>query len=139
MDTSENLAFGLFTRDLPPPGKPTRELPLVSIVMFVRNRAVTVRRAIESVLTQNYPNIQLVVQDGVSTDGTLEILKSYGPKIDLVSERDAGVHDAFWRALQRVDGEIIGTCLSDEQLTPGAIKRGVDELLAAPKVAAVTG
>ena len=141
MSTTRNreLAFELFTRNSLPRADARQDEPLVSIVMFVRNRATTVRRAIESVLTQNYPNIQLVVQDGVSTDGTLEVLKSYGSKIDLVSEPDAGVHDAFWRALRRVNGEIIGTCLSDEQLTPGAIKRGVDELLAAPKAGAVTG
>lgn len=132
------LAFKLLSGDSGPPSRP-QEKPLVSIVLFVRNRTATIRRAIESVLNQDYPNIQLVVQDGASTDGTLEILKSYGSKIDLVSESDSGVHDGFWRALQRVKGEVIGTCLSDEQLTPGAIKRGVDELLAAPEVAAITG
>ena len=117
----------------------SNDQPLVSIVLFVRNRVQTVRRAVDSVLRQGYPNLQLVVQDGASTDGTLDILKSYGSSVDLVSEPDAGVHDGFWRALQRVRGEIIGTCLSDEQLTPGAIRRGVKELLDAPEVAAITG
>jgi glycosyltransferase involved in cell wall biosynthesis len=112
---------------------------LVSIVLFVRNRAQTVRRAVESVLNQDYDNIQLVVQDGASTDGTLEILRSFGSRIDLASEPDAGVHDAFWRALRRVKGEIVGTCLSDEQLTPGAITRGVNELLKSPDAGAITG
>ena len=123
----------------PVEGVGSSELPLVSIIMFVRNRAQTVRRALESVFRQGYPNLQLVVQDGASTDGTLDILKSYGTRIDLVSEPDAGVHDGFWRALQRVKGEIVGTCLSDEQLTPGAISRGVKELRDAPAAAAVTG
>ncbi len=113
--------------------------PLVSIVLFVRNRAATVGRAIESVLGQDYPNVELVVQDGASTVGTLELLRAYGSKINLVSEPDAGVHDGFWRALQRVNGAIVGTCLSDEQLTPGAISRAVAELLAAPGAGAVTG
>jgi glycosyltransferase involved in cell wall biosynthesis len=118
---------------------PAQELPLVSIIMFVRDRAEAVRRAIDSVLSQDYPHIHFVIQDAVSTDGTLEILKSYGDRIDLVSERDTGVHDGFWRALQRVKGEIIGQVASDEQLMPGAIRRGVQELLAAPEAGAITG
>ena len=120
-------------------GRHVDAIPLVSIVLFVRNRVATVRNAIESVLGQDYPNVELVVQDGASTDGTLEVLRSYGSRIDLLSEPDAGVHDGFWRALQRVKGQIIGTCLSDEQLTPGAISRAVSELRAAPETGAITG
>ena len=137
-DTAAGLHFKLLPTVEPAPTRAV-ELPIVSIVMFVRNRVETVRRAIESVLSQDYPRIHLVVQDGVSTDGTLEILESYGDRIDLVSEPDDGERDGFWRVLQRVKGEIIGTCLSDEQLMPGAIKRGVEELMAAPEVGAITG
>ena len=137
-DKAPPMKFKLLSGD-DGPAPMSNEKPLVSIVLFVRNRAETICRAIESILNQDYPNIQLVVQDGASIDGTLEILKSYGSRIDLVSEPDAGVHDGFWRALQRVKGEIIGTCLSDEQMMPGAIKRGVDELMAAPRAGAITG
>src|SRR6185312_16502829 len=52
----------------------------VSIFMFVRNGAPTLRRAIDSVLAQTYPNIEFIVQDGASTDGTLDILRSYGER-----------------------------------------------------------
>ena len=114
-DTAAGLHFKLLPTVEPAPTRAV-ELPIVSIVMFVRNRVETVRRAIESVLSQDYPRIHLVVKDGVSTDGTLEILESYGDRIDLVSEPDDGERDGFWRVLQRVKGEIIGTCLSDEQL-----------------------
>jgi glycosyltransferase involved in cell wall biosynthesis len=138
-DFSTGLHFKLLNGDEGKRSVAAEDLPLVSIVMFVRNRAETVRRAIESVLSQDYPHIQLVVQDAASTDGTLDIVRSYGEQVDLVSEPDAGVHDGFWRALQRVKGDIIGTCLSDEQLMPGAIRRGVEELLAAPEAGAVTG
>ena len=51
--------------------------------MFVRNGARSVRRAVDSVLAQTYPNIEFVVQDGASTDGTLDILRSYGERIKL--------------------------------------------------------
>jgi glycosyltransferase involved in cell wall biosynthesis len=79
--------------------------PLVSIFMFVRNGAPSVRRAVDSVLAQAHPNIEFVVQDAASTDGTLEILKSYGQRIKLVSEPDAGPHEGLWRVLARCTGE----------------------------------
>ena len=101
--------------------------PLVSIMSFCKDRAPTIRRSIESVLSQSYRNFELVVQDGASTDGTLEILKSYDdPRIKIVSQKDSGVAEAFWRALNRCQGDIIGTCLSDEELMPGAIEKAVE-------------
>ena len=101
--------------------------PLVSIMSFCKDRAPTIRRSIDSVLSQSYRNFELVVQDGASTDGTLEILKSYDdPRIKIVSQKDSGVAEAFWRALNRCQGDIIGTCLSDEELMPGAIEKAVE-------------
>lgn len=117
----------------------SREQPLVSILLFCRNGAATVRRSIESVLAQTYPRVEYIVQDGASTDGTLEILRSYGPRIDVVSERDGGTNDGFFRALQRTRGEIIGSCLVDEALYPDAVEQAVAALLADPGAGAVMG
>ncbi len=114
-------------------------LPLVSIVMFVRNREHLVRRAIDSVLGQDYPCLQFVIQDGASTDGTVEQIQSYGSRIELVSEPDRGTNDGFWRGLRRARGEIIGTCLSDEEMAPGSIERAVLEMARAPEAGAITG
>ena len=114
-------------------------LPLVSIVMFVRNRANLVRRAIESVLVQDYPRLQFVIQDCASTDGTVEQVQSYGSRVELVSEPDRGTNDGFWRGLRRVRGDIIGTCLSDEEMAPGSIERAVLEMAQAPEAGAITG
>src|SRR5579871_1764961 len=97
------------------------ERPLVSIICFCKNRVQLIRRCIESVLNQSYRNIEFVVQDGASTDGTLELLQDYAlrdPRIKIVSEPDSGHEEAFWKVLHRCQGEIIGTCLSDEQLFP---------------------
>jgi glycosyltransferase involved in cell wall biosynthesis len=113
--------------------------PTVSIIMFVRNRADMIRKAIDSVLGQKYPKLQFVIQDGASTDGTVDVIRSYGDQIDLLSEPDEGVHDGFWRGLQRARGEIIGTCLSDETMMPGAIQRAVAELRRRPRAGAITG
>lgn len=107
--------------------------------MFCRNGAPGIKKSIESVLNQTYPNIQYVVQDGASTDGTIDILRSYGGRIELVSEQDGGTNDAFWRALLRCRGEYICTCLADEELMPSAIERAIEEFLADPSVGAVTG
>lgn len=115
------------------------ELPLVSIFMSVRNGAASVRRAIESVRSQTYPNIEFVVQDGASTDGTLDILRSYGSAIDLVSEPDNGPNEGFLRALRRCNGEFIGSCLADEELLADAVERAVDTLQRHPEVGAMTG
>ena len=118
---------------------PDGELPLVSIFMFVRNGAVSVRRAIESVRAQTYPNIEFVVQDGASTDGTLDILRSYEGRIDIVSEPDSGPNEGLWRSLNRCNGEFIGSCLADEELLPDAVERAVAVMRKHPDVGAITG
>lgn len=115
------------------------EPPLVSIVMFVRNRVDLVTKAIDSVFAQNYPRLQFVIQDCASTDGTVEAIQAYGDRIELVSEPDRSTNDGFWRALKRVKGDIIGTVLSDEEMVPGSIERAVIELQNAPEAGAITG
>jgi glycosyltransferase involved in cell wall biosynthesis len=113
--------------------------PLVSIICFCRNRADTIRRCIDSVLTQTYANIEFVVQDGASTDGTLQILQSCDdPRIKIVSEPDSGPAEAFWRVMSRCEGDIIGTCLSDEELLPDAVERAVGHFRAQPYIGAIT-
>ena len=115
------------------------EYPLVSVLSFVKNAARSIRRSIESLLAQDYPNVEIIVQDGASTDGTLEILESYGDKINLVSEPDSSPLDGFSRALARITGEFFGSCLSDEELLPHAVSWAVENLLKYPHVAAIYG
>lgn len=113
--------------------------PLVSIISFCKDRAGTIRRSIDSVVTQSYRHLEFVVQDGVSTDGTLEILRGYDdPRIKIVSEPDSGPAEAFWRVMNRCEGDIIGTCLSDEELLPGAVERAVAFFHDNPDVGAMT-
>lgn len=97
------------------------DLPLFSIICVVRNRAALIRECVESVLAQDDPAVELVVQDGASSDGTLGILREYGERIRLVSEPDAGAGDGLFRALRRARGELWGSCLSDERLLPDAV------------------
>jgi predicted O-linked N-acetylglucosamine transferase (SPINDLY family)/glycosyltransferase involved in cell wall biosynthesis len=113
--------------------------PLFSVITFCRNGRKTIRRSIESVHNQTYPHVQHVVQDGASTDGTLDILRQYGSKLDLVSAPDGGTNDGFWRALLRCRGEFIAVCLADEELLPHALERAAEEFQAYPDAGAVTG
>ena len=86
--------------------------PPVSIFAFVRNGARSVRRAVDSIVAQSNPNIEFVVQDGASTDGTLEILKSYRDRIKHRSGPDLSPTDAFWRSIPRCAGNIVDHALS---------------------------
>ncbi len=79
------------------------------------------------------------MQDGQSTDATLDILRSFGSRINVISEPDQGPGDAFWRALKRCRGEIIGSCQSDEQLLPDAVQSAVDYLALHQDVGAIYG
>ena len=77
----------------------TRDQPLFSIICTVKDRAALIRPCVESVLAQDDPAVDFVVQDGASTDGTLGILREYGDRIRLVSEPDEGAGDGLFRAL----------------------------------------
>ena len=115
--------------------------PLVSVILFCRNAERTLRRSVESVAQQTYRNLEYVVQDAGSTDATLEIIRSYQDRLDvrLVSEPDAGPADGFWRALRRCNGEIVATCLADEELMPDALEHAVRAFGERPYLGAVTG
>lgn len=118
-------------------------LPLVSIFTTVKNRSYTIRRCVESILAQDYPAIEHIIQDGASTDGTLEILQEYAARyphrIKLLSQPDSGPDEALIRALRRCTGEIIGFCLSDEELLPHAVSWAVHNIAQHPEAAAIYG
>jgi len=106
--------------------EPERRRPRLSIVMPTRNHAHFIRASIDSVLSQSYKNVELVVMDGASTDETVEILKSYGDKIRWISEPDKGQADAINKGMQKVSGEILAYLNSDDILLPGALEKVVD-------------
>jgi len=114
-------------------------LPLVSIVTPSLNQAQFIRQTIESVLSQDYPNIEYWVMDGGSQDGTVEILKSYGEKIHWVSEADSGQSQAVNKGWARARGEILGWVNADDLLTPSAVRNAVEALLADETIGAVYG
>ncbi|MCR4318990.1 MAG: glycosyltransferase [Candidatus Brocadiaceae bacterium] len=115
--------------------------PKVSVVTICRNAERTIRRCIESVLSQDYTNIEYIIQDGASTDRTLDIIKEYkDERIKLVSEPDfGGASDAYLKGLRRCTGDIIGLCWADEEYFPHTVSWGVSNLEKHPKVAAIYG
>lgn len=87
----------------------------VSIITVVYNGAEFVRSCIESVLNQTYDNIEYIVVDGKSTDGTVDIIKSYGTKVArFVSEPDKGLYDAMNKGIQLATGDVIGLLNADD-------------------------
>lgn len=101
------------------------DMPLVSIVTPSYNQGEFIKATIESVLNQDYPNIEYFVMDGGSTDNTVEILKSYGDRIHWVSEKDAGQADAVNKGIRRANGQIIGWLNSDDTYLEGAVSKMV--------------
>jgi len=93
----------------------TSDGPLITIITVVFNGAATLEHTILSVVEQTYKNIEYIVIDGGSTDGTLNILRKYEDKIDFwVSEKDAGIYDAMNKGIALATGEYIGLLNSDD-------------------------
>ena len=86
----------------------------VSIITASFNCASTIKQTIESVLAQDYPNIEFWIIDGGSTDGTVEILKTYRGRIHYISEPDKGIYDAINKGLTRSTGDVIGMIGADD-------------------------
>jgi glycosyltransferase involved in cell wall biosynthesis len=111
----------------------------VSVVMPSYNHARFIRTAIESVLDQDYDPVLLLVMDGGSTDGSLDILRSYGDRISFISQRDRGQSDAINQGMRRATGDIACWLNSDDVLTPHAIRTAVDAFERHPDVSFVYG
>lgn len=93
----------------------------ISVITATCNSAATLRDTLESLLRQTWQDYELILQDGASTDGTLEIARAYEPRFGgrmrIVSEPDEGLYDAMNRALDRARGEVVGILNSDDFYT----------------------
>ncbi|KYJ86920.1 glycosyltransferase family 2 protein [Sulfurovum riftiae] len=89
--------------------------PKISIITVAYNAVDTIEETIQSVVSQSYDNVEYIIIDGGSTDGTLDIIKKYEDKIDYwVSERDYGLYHAMNKGLERATGDIIGMINADD-------------------------
>ena len=87
----------------------------ISIITVSYNSAETIKDTIESILSQDYENIEYIIIDGGSTDGTVDIVKNYADKIDyFVSEADYGIFDGMNKGIKASTGDIVGILNSDD-------------------------
>ncbi len=94
----------------------------ISIITVVLNHISTIRSTIESVLGQTHPDIEYIIIDGGSTDGSKELIESYGDKITkFISEPDDGMYDALNKGIRLATGEIIGSLNADDIYTSNRI------------------
>lgn len=114
--------------------------PLVSVVIPCLNRAPFLVPTIESVLQQDYPNIECIVVDGGSTDGTVEVLRRYESRITWISEPDNGHADAINKGWKRSRGEVLAWLNADDLwAVPNAVKQAVEYLGTHPEIDTVYG
>jgi glycosyltransferase involved in cell wall biosynthesis len=111
----------------------------VSIVTPSFNQAAFIERTLASVAAQSGAEMEHLVFDGGSTDGTQAILERFRPPVTWVSEKDAGQADAVNKGLRAATGEVFGWLNSDDVYYPGAVERVVAFLAAHPEVDVVYG
>ncbi|PHS70954.1 MAG: glycosyl transferase [Methylophaga sp.] len=110
----------------------------ISIITVCYNASEFIRYAIESVLAQSYPDIEYIVIDGASNDGTLEIINEYSKDIKhIVSEPDQGIYDAMNKGLKMATGDIIGTLNADDFYSDNDVLNRVSECFRDESVDAV--
>jgi glycosyltransferase involved in cell wall biosynthesis len=99
------------------PGK-----PLISVVVFVLNAADTIDRALSSVTAADQPPVELLVMDGGSTDGTIDVIRRYEPRIaHWRSRKDGSATIALNEGVQRATGDVICLLPADDWIEPGAL------------------
>lgn len=111
----------------------------ISIVTISFNQARFLRRCIDSILNQNYEDFELIVVDPGSSDGSREIISSYGSRVTSVFEPDSGPADGLNRGFQRATGDLLGFVNADDFLLPGALTYAGHFFLGDPKVDVLYG
>lgn len=117
-----------------------QELPLVSIISPSLNQGQFLEETILSVLSQDYQNIEYIIIDGGSTDGSIDIIRKYEDRLAYwVSEADAGQSDALNKGFRMARGDILGWIGTDDVYEPRAVSTAVTALLDNPDWAMVYG
>jgi len=114
--------------------------PVVSILVFVRNAATTIEQTLDSICSQRNQHFELIVLDGGSTDGTLEIIQRYRDRIAILrTGPDGGPTNAINEGVRRASGEIICLLPADDWLEPGALSVVAEEFSNNTRLEILTG
>lgn len=112
----------------------------ISVVTAVRNGRDTLPAMLESLRAQSHDAVEHVVQDGCSTDETVEYLRAHGhADMSLVSELDEGIYDAINKGIRRATGDVIGLLHADDQLASDSVLAAVAARMADPAIDGVYG
>jgi glycosyltransferase involved in cell wall biosynthesis len=104
--------------------------PLVSIITVTYNASDSLEQTMQSVFTQTYPNIEYIIIDGASTDGTIDIIKKQEARLALwLSEKDEGIYDAMNKGIRLAKGEFIGMINAGDYYEPDAVETVVNAYL----------
>jgi GT2 family glycosyltransferase len=116
------------------------KLPLISIVVPTYNQGQFIEQTLRSIIDQNYPNLELIVVDGGSSDNTLNIIKQYEAHIAWwVSEQDSGQTAAINKGFMQSKGEIMAWINSDDLVASGALHQVANYFIKHPKTQVVYG
>jgi glycosyltransferase involved in cell wall biosynthesis len=119
--------------------KESMNYPKITIITPTYNQSGFIQETIDSVINQNYPNLEYIVIDGGSTDDTLDILKHNSSQIKWFSEKDRGQTNAINKGLKLATGDIIAYLNSDDILLPGAFETVAEYFQKHPTCQWVTG
>ena len=120
---------------------PLSQNPLVSIIVPSFNQGSYIRETIDSIISQDYRPLEIIIIDGASIDNTIDVLLQYDdvPEVKWISEPDGGVVEAVNKGFKMANGEIGAIQSSDDYYLPGALKTGVNELCGDPRLGFVFG
>lgn len=113
--------------------------PLVTVVTPSYNQGQYIRATIESVLSQDYPNLEYIIMDGGSTDATASVVKDYASRLTFIAEKDRGQSHAINKGFQIARGTVVSWLNSDDLYLPGAICKAVEAFERNPAAGAVYG
>lgn len=132
-----------WTEETPPAGEVVGGgslWPRVTVVTPSYNQGEYLEETLRSVLLQGYPDLEYIVVDGGSRDGSVDVIRRYEPWLTYwVSERDSGQSEAINKGLARCTGTILAWLNSDDRLQPGAMQAMVRALMAQPPVGVMYG
>ncbi|MDH3282223.1 MAG: glycosyltransferase, partial [Gammaproteobacteria bacterium] len=107
----------------------------ISVVTVVRDAVTTIEDTLKSVISQDHPDVEHIIVDGASTDGTREVLDRYRSHVaQLVSEPDSGIYAAMNKGLRLAGGEVIGFLNADDVYAHAGVLTIIERVLADPEL-----